>query len=61
MKKIFFLIIAILISLITSQKDKEEPTDRKVPKMVCKYKNSHSQHTFGIPEIHVVIEDQNVV
>ncbi len=34
MKKIFFLIIAILITLITSQKDDE--TEKKVPKMVCK-------------------------
>ena len=38
MKKIFFLIIAILITLIKSQKEKEE-TERKIPKMVCKYKN----------------------
>ena len=34
MKNIFFLIIAILITLITSQKEKEE--EKKVPKMVCK-------------------------
>ena len=34
MKKIFFLIIAILITLITSQKEKDE--EKKVPKMVCK-------------------------
>ena len=38
MKKIFFLIIAILITLITSQKEKDE-TDKKVPKMVCELLN----------------------
>ena len=37
MKKIFFLIIAILITLITSQKDDE--TEKKVPKMVCEIIN----------------------
>ncbi len=37
MKKIFFLIIAILITLITSQKEKDE--EKKVPKMVCELLN----------------------
>ena len=37
MKKIIFLIIAILITLIKSQNEKE--TERKIPKMVCKLKN----------------------
>ena len=37
MKKIFFLIFVILISFITSQKEKEEK-ETKIPKMICKLK-----------------------
>ena len=37
MKKIFFLIIAILITLITSQKEKDE--ERRVPIMICELLN----------------------
>ena len=46
MKKIFFLVIAILITLITSQQEKEEPKERKVPKMVCKLKNKSYSSCF---------------
>ena len=46
MKKIFFLIIAILITLITSQQEKEETKERKVPKMVCKLKNKSYSSCF---------------
>ena len=38
MKKIFFLIFVILISFITSQKEKEEK-ETKIPKLICKLKN----------------------
>ena len=40
MKKIFFLVIAILITLITSQQEKEEP------KMVCKLKKTSYSSCF---------------
>jgi hypothetical protein len=38
MKKIFFLIFVILISFITSQKEKEEK-ETKIPKLICTLKN----------------------
>ena len=46
MKKIFFLIIAILITLITSQKEKEEPKERKIPKMICTLKKKSYSSCF---------------
>ncbi len=46
MKKIFFLVIAILITLITSQQEKQEPKERKVPKMVCEIKNKSYSSCF---------------
>ena len=45
MKKIFFLIIAILITLITSQKEKDE-NEKKVPKMVCELLNRSVSSCF---------------